>query len=78
MIELHDVFPGYGVAGQTAADQHCYDLGVFQPALPGTPGFRTAGSADHADLNTTTEIRFCGPKSSIALQKDGIVSGQTS
>src|SRR5215831_16994889 len=37
MVPLYDILPGPSVAGDTATDQQCYDLGVFQPALPGTP-----------------------------------------
>src|SRR5436305_12404386 len=38
MVPLYNILPGPRVAGDTATDQQCYDLGVFQPALPGTPG----------------------------------------
>src|SRR5690349_17061830 len=38
MISMYDILPGPSVAGDTATDQQGYDLGVFQPALPGTPG----------------------------------------
>jgi hypothetical protein len=39
VILLDDFFPSHGVAANAASNQSSYDLGVFQPALPGTPGF---------------------------------------
>src|SRR5437763_10280274 len=39
VISLDDFFPSHGVAADAASNQSSYDLGVFQPALPGTPGF---------------------------------------
>src|SRR6185437_4126869 len=38
VILANDVLPGSCVASHTATDQSSYDLGVLQPALPGTPG----------------------------------------
>jgi hypothetical protein len=35
---LDDFFPSHGVAAHAASHQSSYDLGIFQPALPGTPG----------------------------------------
>src|SRR6185369_3254488 len=42
VVALNDLLPGHDVAGYAATDQHGNDLGVFQPALPGTPGLPEA------------------------------------
>jgi hypothetical protein len=34
-----DIFPGGCITGHAATDKSSNELGVLQPALPGTPGF---------------------------------------
>ena len=39
VVLADDIFPGGCIAGHAATDKSSNELGVLQPALPGTPGF---------------------------------------
>src|SRR5215471_3601374 len=70
VVALDDFLPGGCIARNTATDQSSNELGIFQPALPRTPGTPGDGTAVRApEPNTTTEIRYCVAKSSLNCKK---------
>src|SRR5271167_763014 len=75
VVGLNDFFPGSGVAGNTAADQHRDYLNVFQTMLPGKAAVRCRLSAISYQLSAISEtpsfertphktVRGCSPASS--------------
>ena len=58
MVPLYDILPSPCVAGYTATDQQCYDLGVFQPALPGTPGLSEKRPPTETLQASTPQYRY--------------------
>src|SRR5438552_15163541 len=65
MVPLHNLLPGHHVASDAATDQHGNDLGVFQPALSGTPGLspgRWTSPGTSRDLTPQYKYVFVGPK----------------
>src|SRR5437879_1291464 len=77
MIALDNLLPGSCVASHAATEWGSYDLGVFQPALPGTPGFvrlRTAKPAGTPPRLYTQRYVFVLPKV-LCSYEERIVAG---
>ena len=61
VVALNDFLPCHCIAGYAATDQHGNDLGVFQPALPGTPGLSPRQRTARV-LTPQYRYVFVGPK----------------
>jgi hypothetical protein len=59
MIELYNFFPRSRIAGNAATDEHGSHMGVFQPALPGSPDVMACSIRPRRSLRTETELLQC-------------------